>query len=348
MEGKIVAGLEDREEVIKSEVIYIGDDNSHLDYKITDTYIIDIVHNYFCIFHAWLPTNDYERFLLKLIKYSMWSTLLLLLVFTFHREVNKLIGRFINFDFSVFWVLALASWLIQLICLAVGFLRLSPKKVDTIQNRMKSELNIDTSHLSNLNNTDYLVAKFEIEKLWFKKILSNGESIESLTEKVESNINNRKPSSRDINSIIQITLNNQYIINLLLVILTVTLTVSLSPLIPSITDENFFSMIGILNLSALYFWVVLVILFVFIKILFMTFIWSIENSTRNKMFVIWRYEIFKDMLARHQRATIKKPRIRYVPTLEKEKEQIKIEDESQNGNEIKIVVGDKVESKNKR
>lgn len=146
---------------------------------------------------------------------------------------------------------------------------------------------------------------------------------------VESNIKNRKPSSRDIDSIIQLTLSNQYVINLLLVILTVTLTVSLSPLISSITDENFFSMLSILNLSALYFWITLVFFFVFIKVLFMIFIWSIEISAKNKMLVIWRYEIFRDMLARHQTVIIKKPRIRYVPVLESKMEQEKIESESE-------------------
>ncbi len=340
-----MAGLEGGENAIRKEVnkkVYFN----KLDYKITHAYIIDIVNSYFCIFHAWLPTNNDERLLLKLISYSAWSTLIFFLAFIIHREFNKFIGRFINFDFSVFWILALASFLILLICLVIGYWYLSPKKVEILQARMKSELNIDTNHLSNLKQKNYYAAKFEVEKLWFEKILNNGESIQHLTDLVESNINNRKPSSRDIDSIIQLMLSNQYIINLLLVILTVTLTVSLSPLIPSITDENFFSMLGILNLSALYFWVALVLLFVFIKILSMMFIWSIEISTKNKIFVIWRYEIFRDMLARHQTVIIKKPRIRYVPVLESKKEQEKIENES----EVKVVIdiAEKVEARNNR
>lgn len=335
----------DKEDV-KSEISEKNINNSRSNYKFTNTYIIDIVNNYFCIFHAWLPTNNDERLLLKLISYSAWSTLIFFLAFIIHREFNKFIGRFINFDFSVFWILASASFLILLICLVIGYWYLSPKKVEILQARMKSELNIDTDHLSNLKQKNYYAAKFEVEKLWFEKILNNGESIQNLTDLVESNINNRKPSSRDIDSIIQLMLSNQYTINLLLVILTVTLTVSLSPLIPSITDENFFSMFSILNLSALYFWVALVLLFVFIKILFMIFIWSIEISTKNKIFVVWRYEIFRDMLARHQTVIIKKPRIRYVPVLESKKEQEKIENES----EVKIVIdiAEKVEARNNR
>ena len=340
-----MAGLQGGENAIRKEVnkkVYFNKS----DYKITHVYIIDIVNSYFCIFHAWLPTNNDERLLLKLISYSAWSTIIFFLGFIIHRELNKFIGRFINFDFSVFWILALASFLILLICLVIGYWYLSPKKVEILQARMKSELNIDTNHLSNLKQKNYYAAKFEVEKLWFEKILNNGGSIQHLTDLVESNINNRKPSSRDIDSIIQLMLSNQYIINLLLVILTVTLTVSLSPLIPSITDENFFSMLSMLNLSALYFWVALVLLFVFIKILFMMFIWSIEISTKNKIFVIWRYEIFRDMLARHQTVIIKKPRIRYIPVLESKKEQEKIENESKAKVVIDIV--EKVEARNNR
>lgn len=105
-------------------------------------------------------------------------------------------------------------------------------------------------------------------------------------------------------------------------------------------------MLSILNLSALYFWVALVLLFVFIKILFMMFIWSIEISTKNKIFVIWRYEIFRDMLARHQTVIIKKPRIRYTPVLESKKEQEKIENESKAKVVIDIV--EKAEARNNR
>lgn len=78
----------------------------------------------------------------------------------------------------------------------------------------------------------------------------------------------------------------------------------------------------------------------------MIFIWSIEISTKNKIFVVWRYEIFRDMLARHQTVIIKKPRIRYVPVLESKKEQEKIENES----EVKIVIdiAEKVEARNNR
>ena len=61
------------------------------------------------------------------------------------------------------------------------------------------------------------------------------------------------------------------------------------------------------------------------KFLFMTFIWFIEYTTTNKQLVIWRYEIFRDMLGRHQKNVIKKPRIRYVPVLENKKEKVKIE-----------------------
>lgn len=285
------------------------------DYKVADTYVINIVHNYFCIFHSWLPTNKKERFLLKLISYLTWSLAIFLLVFVSNKEFNKIIGNFIGFDFSVFWMLSLLVFLILLICLVIGYWYLSPRKVEVLQARMKSELNIDTNHIHNLNKKNYYVSKFEIEKLWFEKILNNGEDAGNLANLVESNIKNRRPSSRDIDSIIQLMLNNQYIVNLLLVILTVTLTISLSPLIPSITDDNFFSMFKILNLSALYFWMVLVLLFVFIKCLFMMLIWSIEISSNNKKFVIWRYEIFIDMLSRHQKVMIKKPRIRYVPEL---------------------------------
>lgn len=339
-----MSDLESNKEDAKSEIIAKNKNNGRADYKIADTYIIDIVHNYFCIFHAWLPTNNDERFLLKFISYSTWSTLMLFLIFIFHVDINKLTSHLISFDFSVFWILALASFLILLMCLIIGYWYLSPKKVEILQARMKSELGIDISHLNltNLKNKNYSIAKFDIEKLWFEKILNDGGSIESLTKKVESNIYNRKPSSRDIDSIIQLTLSNQYVVNLLLVILTVTLTVSLSPLIPSITDENFFSMMGVLNFSALYFWIVLVILFVSIKILFMLFIWSIENSTRNKMFVVWRYEIFRDMLARHQQVKIKKPRIRVAAVLI-DKEQVKIENKSKD--DLKIDPEDKIEDK---
>ena len=335
----------DKEDV-KSEISEKNRNNSRADYKVTNTYIIGIVHHYFCIFHSWLPTNKDEKLLLKLILCSTWSTPLLFLAFIGHEWLNRLFGRFIGFDFSVFWILVLASFLILLICLVTGYWYLAPRKIEVLQDRMKSELNTDTSNLSNLKQKNYHVAKFEIEKLWFEKVIVNTQDIQYLIDLVESNIRNRKSSSRGIDSIIQLILSNQYIINLLLVILTVTLTVSLSPLIPSITDENFFSMLSVLNLSALYFWVALVLLFVFIKILFMIFIWSIEISTQNKIFVIWRYEIFRDMLARHQKVIIKKPRIRYVPVLENKKEQEKIESES----EVKVVIdiAEKVEAKNNR
>lgn len=338
-----MSNLEDNMQPTETEIKKKSDTDSSLKSKVTHAYIIDIVHHYFCIFHAWLPTNKDEKTLLKLIVVSMWSTLILLLLFTFHEVLNKLIGQLISFDFSVLWILGLASWLIQLICLATGYWILAPRKIETIQNRIKCELYIDTSHLTDLKNKNYFVSKFELEKIWVETVLGGKENINFFVEEVELNINSRKPTSRDIDSIVLLTLKNQYIINLLLVVLTVTLTISLSPLIPSIDDDNFFSVMTLLNLSAIYIWFLIVVFFILIKIVFMTFEWSLEYGMANKKFVAWRYEIFKDMLGRHQQGTIKKPRIRYVPFLEDEKKQAKIENESKNNIELNIV--DKVENK---
>lgn len=323
------------EEDAESNISETMVNTSRLNNKVTKTYIISIVHNYFCIFHSWLPSNrDIKgKFIFKLIRLLFWSTLIYFLLFI----LNNATKVFIEFDFTLFFLISVViSWLFQIVALSIGFLLLSPKKIETIQDRMKSELNIDTSHLTNLKSKNFFIARFELEKIWLKNIVTDN-NIEDLIEKVESSINNRKPSSRDIDSIIQLMLSNQYIINLLLVILTVTLTVSLPPLIPSITDENFFSMLRMLNLSALYFWIALVLLFIFIKILFIVFIWSIEITTKNKIFVTWRYEIFRDMLARHQTVIIKKPRRRYVPILHNDKTQARIESESKGKVMIDIV-----------
>lgn len=148
-----------------------SEDNIRVGCKVTNTYIINIVHNYFCIFHSWLPTNKYEKILLKLISYSAWSTLILIifLVFINHEFFNQLVGCFISFDFSIFWILALASFLILLILLFTGYWYLAPRKIEVLQNRMKSELNIDTSNLSNLKKKIIMLLNLRLKSYGLKK-----------------------------------------------------------------------------------------------------------------------------------------------------------------------------------
>jgi hypothetical protein len=258
--------------------------------------------------------------------------------------LNNATKIFIDFDFTLFLIIsAVISWLFQIVALFIGFLLLSPKKIETIQNRMKAELNIDTSHLANLKSKNFFVARFELEKIWLEIVLTDND-IEGLIEKVESNIDNRKPSTRDIDSIIFSIVKNPILISFTAGILVAFVTL-FSKVITSST-EKLVTNVNSVGATLFLIWLTIILIIFGTKTLFMTFVWSIENSTKNKMLVIWRYEIFRDMLARHQTVIIKKPRIRYVPVLESKKEQEKIENES----EVKVVIdiAEKVEARNNR
>lgn len=316
VEGGIVASLKDREEVTKLEIIYKEDDDNHLDYKITDTYIINIVHHYFYIFYAWVPKNKKEIFLVKVIGLLGWSTLIYTSLFVFNNFINLF---YIN-NLSVFFITsAVIGWCLMFINLILGNIILSPLKGNTIADRMKSELRININ-LNNINEKNIYIKRFELEKIWVRAVLISS-NIDYLVEKINRNIGYRKPTSRSLESVILNVLKNPYIVNSLVVISTVALTVSLSPLISSINDDNFFPTMTLLLSSSVTIWLILIIIFLLIKFLFMTFIWFIEYTTTNKQLVIWRYEIFRDMLGRHQQSTVRKPRIRIPAVLiDKEKE----------------------------
>lgn len=311
-----MASSEYGEDVVRQEIDKKRYDDN-LNYKITDAYIIDIVHNYFCIFHSWLPADKDAKgkFIVKMMGLLCWSTLVYFLLFIF----NNATKMFIDFYLTSFFVIAIIiSWLLLSVVSTIGFLLLSPKKVETIQNRMKSELDIDTSHLIHIKDKNYFIAKFELENIWLKMILADNESVKSLMEKIESNINNRKPSSRDVDSVLLSILKSPITISFTAGLLTALVTLLSRNLMPS-TDE-IFSNLALFGSIMIYIWSIFVVTVFGIRVLFMTFILSIENSTKNKMLVIWRYEIFKNMLARHQKLTIRKPRVRYVPVLESKKE----------------------------
>ena len=326
----------------KSEISEKNINDSLEYYKVTNTHIIGIVHHYFCIFHSWLPGDEdiKGKFIFKLIKLLFCSTLMYFLLFT----LNNATKIFIDFDVTLFLLIStVISWLFQIVALFIGFLLLSPKKIETIQNRMKAELNIDTSHLANLKSKNFFVARFELEKIWLEIVLTDN-NIEGLIEKVESNINNRKPSTRDIDSIIFSIVKNPILISFTAGILVAFVTL-FSKVITSST-EKLVTNVNSVGATLFLIWLTVILIILGTKTLFMTFVWSIENSTKNKILVIWRYEIFRDMLARHQTVIIRKPRIRYVPVLESKKEQEKIENES----EVKVVIdiAEKVESINNR
>ena len=313
-----MADSEDEKDIVGQE--FNNKAYNNLDYKITNNYIISIVHHYFYIFYAWVPENKKELFLVKIIGLLGWSTLLYSLLFVF----NNFINIFHKNDLSAFFITsAVIGWCLMLINLILGNIILSPLKGNTIANRIKSELGINVN-LNSINKKNMYVKRFELERIWVRTVLSSN-NIDYLVEKIDKNIGYRKPTSRNLESIILNVLKNPYIVNSLVVISTVALTISLSPLISSINDDNFFPTMTLLLSSSVTVWFILIIIFLLMKFLFMTFIWFIEYTTTNKQLVIWRYEIFRDMLGRHQKNLIKKPRIRYVPVLENKKEKVKIE-----------------------
>ena len=333
-----MADSEDEKDIVRSEVNNKACKNN-LDHKITNTYIMNIVHHYFYIFYAWVPKNKKEIFLVKAIGLLGWSTLLYASLFVFNNFINVF---YIN-DLSGFFIIStVIGWCLMFMSLILGDIMLSPLKGNTIADRLKSELGVNVK-LSKINKKNIYVKRFELERVWVRTVLSSN-NIDCLVEKINKNVDYRKPTSRSLESIILNTLKNPYIVNSLVVISTVALTVSLSPLISSINDDNFFSTMTLLLSSSVTVWFILIIIFLLMKFLFMTFIWFIEYTTTNKQLVIWRYEIFRDMLGRHQQIVMKKPKIRYIPVLESKKEQEKLE------NKAKVVTNivEKVKTRNSR
>ncbi|WP_201503916.1 hypothetical protein [Psychrobacter aestuarii] len=279
-------------------------------YKVTDTYIINIVHHYFYIFYAWVPKNKIGRSLIKAIGLLGWSTIFYASLFV----VNNFVSIFYINNLSNFFIIStVIGWFFMFISLTMGNIMLSPLKGNTIENRMKFELGIN-SNLKNIDKNNMYTKRFELEEIWVSEILNNN-NIDYLVEEINNNIEYRKPTSRSLELVVLNILKNSYIVNSLVVVSTVALTVSLSPLNSSINNDNFFSIMTFLLSSSVAVWFILIIILLLIKFLFMTFVWFIEYTTTNKQLVIWRYEIFRDMLARHQKVIVKKPRIRYIPKI---------------------------------
>lgn len=278
-----------------------------------DTYIIDLVQNYYYIFNAWVAYGKYQKFILSSIQISTLILIILGVGIYFYYLSCLCFGM--NIDVLPYLlVILLITWIVKIFSLILGFFILSPD-VEEIKKRLFNEFNTKIDLRNPSTRFNFYVNRFEIEKIWIKLVLVDNQNIDNLINIVSENLKYRKPTSRGIETIINNILKNPYIVNSLVIFLTVSLTISLSPIVSEIDSDNFSSVIRILNGTAFSTWLMVVILFLTIKFIFMAFEWAIENSNSRKQLVLWRYEIFLDMLARHQQVKINKPKIRCRPEL---------------------------------
>lgn len=286
----------------------------------TEVTVLELVHLYFYYFHAWIPQNKCQESLFKAIKkYQFLSIILILSCFPFPMVATYFdapIEIFTTFYSCVLSLLALHGLLSS-----IAFLFLSPNTPNVIIRRFKNVLNsnpsigsYDLKNKHRINNIYYLERVrlqkiYELEKMWIKLYLKDIE-LDEIIEKIERNMSNRKPSSRDIEVALRETINNPYIINSLVIVLTVLLTIALSPLSESITSINFFDVLKNLLFIGLYSWMLILTLVLSIKALFfLTIDISIEYTSKDKQVILWRYELLIDMLARHEKVEITKPKI---------------------------------------
>lgn len=274
-----------------------------------NVYIMDLVHHYFYIFHAWVAHKKFQKLILNVLRVTTGTTILIFLIVYFFNTCQIFV-KLDSFYLFISIVLLIVSFCIQLFSLVLSFFLLSPLKIDVIQKRIFDELNISISLNHRASRKNYFVNKFDIEKVWVETVLGDKENIDYLLNTVSENMKYRRPTSRSFETVIGNTLRNPYITNSLVIIFTVSLTISLSPLIPTIDNDNFSSVLKALNITALNIWLLILIIFLIVKFIFMTFEWSFEYSSSRKQLVLWRYEIFLDMLARHQKVKTLKPKVR--------------------------------------
>lgn len=274
----------------------------------TEVTVLALVHLYFYYFHAWIPTTDKQRFLLNFLKnYQYVSLLIVFLTFIvpFSYSLFKLELELLY----PFYILIAVLLGVHLIFVIFGFFILAPNSPQAIITRLNQKLNLNLDiHDKRFQDKNHFLKRYELEKVWVELYLKDI-PIDNLIQLVERNLSNRKPSSRDPEVAFRNLIHNPYIINSLVIVFTVLLTIVLNPISDSITDDNFFQILTSFTIFGFYFWVSLIIIALCIKSIFFILEVSFEYTSKDKKVIIWRYELLIDMLARHEKVEITKPKI---------------------------------------
>lgn len=274
----------------------------------TEVTVLELVHLYFYYFHAWIPTTDKQKFLLNFLKkYQYISLLIVFLTFIvpfsyslFQLELELLYP---------FYILIAGLLGVHLILVIFGFFILAPNSPKAIITRLNQKINLNLDiHDKRFQNRNRFSQRYELEKVWIELYLKDI-PLDDLIQLIERNLSNIRPSSRDPEVAFRNLIHNPYITNSLVIVFTVLLTIVLNPISDSITNDNFFQILTSFTIFGFYFWVSLIIIALCIKSIFFILEVSFEYTSKDKKMILWRYELLIDMLARHEKVEITKPKI---------------------------------------
>ena len=253
--------------------------------------VIELVHCYFYFFHAWVAESRLGIIFLRITFLTLWFTLIecvVLLMMYYISEINESLKTLIQDNSQNIIIVFLFSLSINLIFTFISFMLFSPfLSTKRIINRLNSNLMLDLK-FEDFGKKNKALHRYELESIWIKHYLK-GVCLRETINNIEKNISSRRPKSRDLVSIVSKTFNNPYVINFLVILLTVILTIVSNPLFKTINDDNFFKALGLFILEGITLWC-LIVAFIFIVKLLLNFLSaSFEFTANMKLFILWRY-----------------------------------------------------------
>lgn len=295
--------------------------------KLKSIKINDFVEKYYRTFYSWKPKTRIEFFIFNLVRNSILVSavspiiLYLWLIYCNYRELGS---EYLGYGL----IILIITIIMHFIYFFIGSFVFN-RKLD-IHSAKSLELDWGMKFKSSNKN--------ELEMLWVEKVTGGSEDkLDYLIRKIKRNMANREPDTRDLEHIIQNTIKNPYVTNSFVIIFTVILTLTLSPLLKEIDEENFTRIGALLSILGVYSWILIPITMVFFLILFRAFLYSYELTTNSKTLVLWRYEKLIKTLSQYEVVDI------FEYTESDKKTHAKIENE--NKDELIMNIEDKIKDK---